>query len=311
MNETKGNDSKQKTTGKPHTGNAMGSSSKKRRSDEWVLSTPPPKGYEIHVDESDGISISGRFKYRRSNRRCEGCDGPLYDAWIDGDWHEPGTLCTRCLSRIEASSWVRQKAKENAERSTLNQSARFENFVTELEHQQVGLKKAQEFAAQVSVGRPSAIVFFSYGKTPTQSGYGVGKTHLASSIGYELREQGWIVQTWLAADLFSELRASYADDAEMQEYAILRPAKAAELVILDDVGKENAREAWRHDIYFRLIDARYRNGPLVMTTNLTPTDELPSHIGEAAYSRLWEMTGSRWWVDMCGPDWRIEGTKKK
>jgi DNA replication protein DnaC len=198
--------------------------------------------------------------------------------------------------------------KQVAERSALNKAARFDNFAVKMPHQDTGLRAAQTFVEEAKRDHPLALVLYSYPQD-TYSGYGVGKTHLASAVAFELAERDWVIQTWLAPDLFSKLRASYSKDSEIQEHAILHPARAADLLIVDDVGKENARKEWRQDLYFQIIDARYRNGPIVITTNLHAIEEFPAHIGEAAYSRLWEMSRTKWWVDMTGPDWRVRIAK--
>jgi len=59
---------------------------------------------------------------------------------------------------------------------------------------------------------------------------------------------------------------------------------------------------------YRIVNARYQRGPLVITTNIDIAS-LAKRVGGAAFSRLWEMTGyGQRIVDMCGPDFRFGST---
>jgi DNA replication protein DnaC len=198
--------------------------------------------------------------------------------------------------------------QEQAEKSkTLYSQASFENFTTELKYQERGHSAAVKFVCDVQKGQPIALLLYSH-PIPGHSGYGTGKTHLASAISNQLRGVGWNILSWLAPDLFSEIKGTYDKDADQTEWQIIRMATECDLLVFDDVGKEHVRpenRSWHHDLYYRIINARYQRGPLVVTTNID-AERLPAHIGGGAFSRLWEMCeGKKLIIKMCGPDYRF------
>jgi len=139
------------------------------------------------------------------------------------------------------------------------------------------------------------------------SSYGAGKTHLARATQRALVERGATVCFMQVADLLEVIRASYEDGAEQSEHAILWKAQRVDLLILDDLGKEYVADRsrqWFHNLIFRIVDRRYREGaPTFVTSNVAPT-EFEALLGGATASRLAEMVGERQ-VDMTGADWRL------
>lgn len=94
-------------------------------------------------------------------------------------------------------------------------------------------------------------------------GVGLGKTHLASALGYNACMQGYPVLFTSAVDMINTLIAAQAAQrlkAELKRY--LKPR----LLILDELGylpidKHGA------DLLFQVISARYERGSIVLTTN--------------------------------------------
>lgn len=227
---------------------------------------------------------------------------------INGQW-QTGT-CLVCLQKRQAQQFVDQACQANQQSIGLQASKTLGNFVAEIEHQKRGLAAARAFLEEVRPGHPQAIIFYSP-PTDRWTGYGTGKTHLASAIAHELTQQGWHVAGWVVADLLSQIRESYDSNADDSEFAILRRAVRADLLILDELGLEHigsrpGSDAWYREKLYMLVNGRYLHGPLVITTNLDPQTGL-TRIGGAAFSRLWEMAGQgKWFVDMRGPDWRFK-----
>jgi DNA replication protein DnaC len=139
--------------------------------------------------------------------------------------------------------------------------------------------------------------------------WGTGKTHLAVAICHELLDRwngdGYCFQPMFISepDLFRRIQATYSYDYQEQrtkesESDIIKQIAEADLVVLDDVGKEPRTDMkFVRRTLFAIINARYDNDlPLIITANLDPVglkehlDEPPT---EASFNRLFEMTGGK------------------
>lgn len=135
---------------------------------------------------------------------------------------------------------------------------------------------------------------------------GVGKTHLAVAIGLALIERGVEVLFTTSPDLLSEVRETYS--AKRSEERVLERYRQAEVLILDDLGKE-APSDWTCATLFSLLNDRYeRLLPTIVTTQYDDA-ELIRRLGkggdaktaDALVSRIMEMC---YRVDMGGKDRR-------
>jgi len=136
--------------------------------------------------------------------------------------------------------------------------------------------------------------------------WGIGKTHLACSIGNRILER------WKGEDitcpvlfvsepsLYARIQATYNYGADEKKYLeseddIINRMIWTPLLILDDIGKEQRSDPrFVQRTLFRIIDGRYNNlRPVVMTTNKEP-GELKRYLSEkdeASFDRIWEMCG--------------------
>jgi DNA replication protein DnaC len=93
---------------------------------------------------------------------------------------------------------------------------------------------------------------------------GVGKTHIATALGYEACRQGLRVKFYTAAGLINELLAA------QQEYRLNRLEKqwlAPHLIILDELGYVPFSKMGA-ELLFQFCAARYERGSIIITTNL-------------------------------------------
>lgn len=92
---------------------------------------------------------------------------------------------------------------------------------------------------------------------------GVGKTHLASAIGYAACMEGHSVLFTSAVDMINTLAAAQAAQRLKQE---LKKYLTPRLLVLDELGYLPI-DKFGADLLFQVISARYERGPIVLTTN--------------------------------------------
>lgn len=141
--------------------------------------------------------------------------------------------------------------------------------------------------------------------------FGTGKTHLAAAIAIDLMEQGRSVIFKTADDLLRDIKATF-DETGRQEQRVVDKLKNCDLLVIDDIGKEQATD-WSTAQLYAIINDRYeRMKPLIITTNFNETDlvavESPKGVGEhrirAILSRLHETCRL---MTMNWQDWRGAG----
>lgn len=139
---------------------------------------------------------------------------------------------------------------------------------------------------------------------------GTGKTHLAAAIANQLMAEGVPVVFATMIDLLAKIKSSFEKHgATNSENEIMRLYKTTDLLIIDDIGKEQPTE-WALTKIYQIINARYEDyKPMIITSNYT-TEELvermtpPSgdkHTADATIDRILEMTYT---VPLAGESWR-------
>jgi len=156
---------------------------------------------------------------------------------------------------------------------------------------------------------------------------GVGKTHLAVAALKELIHRGHGGLFCDYRELLKEIQASYNAASESTEMGILEPIRAAEVLILDDLGASKPSD-WVRDIVSIVLNARYNEKrTTIITTNYVDNpqsegeatrlpsgklvaaikeDSLEQRIGSRMRSRLYEMCRT---VDIGASDFRRERTQ--
>lgn len=97
---------------------------------------------------------------------------------------------------------------------------------------------------------------------------GVGKTHLATALGYKAIEAGHQVRFWTADDLVQELFACMADGSVT---AHLRRLIRYDLLIVDELGMLSLSEMGA-DHLFQFVAKAYETTSLIITSNLAFQD---------------------------------------
>jgi len=115
---------------------------------------------------------------------------------------------------------------------------------------------------------------------------GRGKTGLACGLLLKALENGYRCQFIKAQDLFDEMYASLADRSTRQ---LLKRLARLDVLLVDELGYLNLKPE-QSNIFFKLMEERYRQHSTIITTNLV-YDEWPNFLGsrpmvEALLSRL-------------------------
>ncbi len=172
------------------------------------------------------------------------------------------------------------------------------------------------------VGYPSLYLWASgKGDKDNPSGNGTGKSHLLYAIAHRILDR-WTGENDKSCprivclreqELFRRIQATYSFTQEEKmmresEDDIIRGIIAADLVVLDDVGKEvRSNKEFVRKVLFAIVNGRYdANLPLIITANLDP-DGLKEHLDkpptEASFSRFLEMTEGKY-IRMDGRSFR-------
>lgn len=133
----------------------------------------------------------------------------------------------------------------------------------------VSRRQIRAFAELEFIPRAENIVFIG----PT----GVGKTGLASGLLLKAIENGHRGRFVRAQDLFDEMYASLADRSSRR---LLDRLTRLDLLVIDEMGYLNLRPE-QANIFFKLMEERYRRKPTIITTNLD-YDQWPTFLGNRA-----------------------------
>ena len=187
---------------------------------------------------------------------------------------------TDLLARLLRAEWLDQqerKLQSRIKRAHLPEQWTLESFPFKRQPG-VSRRQIQELAELEFVPQAINVVFIG----PT----GVGKTGLASGLLLKALQNGYRGLFIKAQDLFDEMYASIADRASRK---LIRCLARLDLLLVDEVGYVNLRPE-QVNIFFKLMEERYRRKATLLTTNLE-YDQWPLLLGnkdltEAMLSRL-------------------------
>jgi DNA replication protein DnaC len=139
----------------------------------------------------------------------------------------------------------------------------------------VNRKQIRAFAELDFIAKAENIVFIG----PT----GVGKTGLASGILLKALQNGYRCQFVRAQDLFDDMYASLADRSSRQ---LLKRLARLDLLHIDELGYLNLKPE-QCNIFFKLIEERYRRKSTIITTNLLCGAPHNRFNAEKTFMRSW------------------------
>jgi DNA replication protein DnaC len=173
----------------------------------------------------------------------------------------------------------------------------FESFIPEgqgrTEKQRTSLRIAYEKA--VSFARKPQ------GWLLLRGSYGSGKTHLAAAIANECLSRGQPVLFVNVPDLLDHLRATYGPNSEVSFDERFEQVRDAPVLILDDLGTQNATP-WAQEKLYQILNYRYNAQlPTVITTNQDLSDIEPRLRSRLLHIELVEQ------IKIFAPDFRGMG----
>lgn len=176
----------------------------------------------------------------------------------------------------------------------------FDNFVIDPQ----ALKPAEAQSLEFALSMCARFAEEPEGWLLLEGTYGCGKTHLAAAVGNARLAKGEVVLFITTPDLLDHLRSTFGPSSETGYDETFDRIRNAPLLILDDLGAENASE-WAQEKLFQLLNHRYsRNLPTVITTNID-LDTLDPRIR----SRLLDSAMIRR-VPITAPDYRTTATNR-
>ena len=120
----------------------------------------------------------------------------------------------------------------------------------------VSRRQIQELAELEFISKATNLVFIG----PV----GVGKTGLASGLLLKALQNGYRARFIKAQDLYDEMYASLADRASRK---LVRRLARIDVLLVDELSYLNLRPE-QTNIFFKLMEERYRRKPTILTTNL-------------------------------------------
>lgn len=165
---------------------------------------------------------------------------------------------TEFLARLLRAEWLDQqqrRVQSRIQQARLPEHWTLESFPFK---QQPGVSRRQirELAELDFVPKAENIVLIG----PT----GVGKTGLASGLLLKALQNGYRGLFIKAQDLFDEMYASLADRSSRR---LLNRLARLDVIVVDEMGYLNLRPE-QTNIFFKLMEERYRRKATIITTNL-------------------------------------------
>lgn len=95
---------------------------------------------------------------------------------------------------------------------------------------------------------------------------GTGKTHLAAAIALQLINEGVPVICKTSTDLLMDIKKAF-DHEYVKEHEVIDVYKKVDLLIIDDLGKEQCSD-WSMSMLYSILNDRYEDmKPTIVTTN--------------------------------------------
>lgn len=240
----------------------------KARGLRWRNEPPPPGKCQFCGAElpAEGIVFGNEVMFWHGQpRRCNCEQAKAY--WEDYDRKEEERI--RAEEEAERNRQMRNRIARLLGQSGIKKRFRqrtFPNFRTDTPGRRKCYAIAKEYADNFALHKARGDGLYIEGTN------GTGKTHLAAAIALQLIEQGIPVICKTASDLLMDIKRTF-DDSSVNEAQVLDIYKRVDLLIIDDLGKEQCSD-WSMSTLYSILNDRYEDmKPTIVTTNYN-TDAL-------------------------------------
>lgn len=213
----------------------------------------------------EALQLLGRTWFHPSPQRCSCDEAKAY--WERRDAEEARQK--DAAKEAEERERRRQRIEKLLGKSGIKkrfQQRTFENFIQDTSERRRCFQIAKQYAERFPYYAAKGEGLYIEGSN------GTGKTHLAAAIALYLINEGLPVVCKTSSDLLADIKRGF-DSGEATEYEILRAYKEADLLIVDDLGKEQCTD-WSMSTLYSILNDRYEDmKPTIITTNYN-TEEL-------------------------------------
>lgn len=209
--------------------------------------------------QPQGIVFQNTVYLWRSNTRCRCEKAASY--WQEHDRkiaeekarkeeEERRREMQRKIDRLLGKSGIKKRFQQRT----------FPNFRTDTPGRRRSYQIAKEYADNFAYHRARGDGLYIEGTN------GTGKTHLAAAIALQLIGEGIPVICKTSSDLLMDIKKAF-DRPEVRESEVLDVYKKVELLIIDDLGKEQCSD-WSMSTLYSILNDRYEDmRPTIVTTN--------------------------------------------
>lgn len=160
------------------------------------------------------------------------------------------------ISRLIGQSGIKKRFQQRT----------FANFRCDTPGRRKNYQIAKEYADNFAYHRARGDGLYIEGTN------GTGKTHLAAAIALQLISEGIPVVCKTSSDLLGDIKKSFSYEGA-KEHEVLALYKKVDLLIIDDLGKEQCSD-WSMSTLYSILNDRYEDmKPTIVTTNYN-ADEL-------------------------------------
>ena len=233
----------------------------KERGIQWRVAPPEPQVCQFcgQPIQPQGIVLQNMVFLWRPNVRCTCEKAVTY-------WQEYDRKQAEEKARKEGEE--RRRAMQNRIDRLLGNSGikkrfqqrTFPNFRTDTPGRQKNYRVAKEYADNFAYHKAKGDGLYIEGTN------GTGKTHLAAAIALQLIGEGIPVICKTSSDLLLDVKKAF-DNEGVTEAQVLDAYKKVDLLIIDDLGKEQCSD-WSMSTLYSILNDRYEDmKPTIVTTN--------------------------------------------
>ena len=207
---------------------------------EFCGKTLPPRGLRFGQEVALWIPAPTRCDCEKAQEYWEEYDRQQEEKRRQEEEVERRRRMQERIDRLLMKSGIKKRFQQRT----------FENFRTDTKGRADSYRAAKEYADNWALHRARGDGLYIEGTN------GTGKTHLAAAIALQLIKEGVPVICKTSSDLLMDIKRTF-DDGDISEAAVLDVYKKADLLIVDDLGKEQCSD-WSMSTLYKIGRASCR-----------------------------------------------------